>query len=96
MWMQVYVIFPEKGGIHMGDNKKRRPPAFLRPLVHFTCFWRMSCLDCVNRDGPDCDCELLDKDGARIMACWWRWNPLLLRRPGPPSLRWGRPSGIPS
>ena len=72
--MQVYVIFPEKGGIHMGDNKKRRPPAFLRPLVHFTCFWRMSCLDCVNRDGPDCDCELLDKDGARIMACWWRWN----------------------
>ena len=58
----------------MENEKKRRPPAILRPRVHCICFMRMSCMDCVNRDGPDCDCELLDKDGARIMSCWWRWN----------------------
>lgn len=64
----------DRGEIHMGDNKKRRPPKLIRPLVHCICFMRMSCMDCVNRDGPDYDCEWLDKDGARIMACNWRWN----------------------
>ena len=57
----------------MGDNKKR-PPAALRPLVHFICFWRMSCIDCAKRDGTDFDCEWRDLDGARIMACDWLWN----------------------
>lgn len=74
MLMPEYAITPARGEIHMGDNKKRRPPVILRPLVHCVCFFRMSCLDCVNRDGPDYDCEWLDKDGARIMACNWRWN----------------------
>ena len=75
MWTPEYVTFPARGEIHMDDkNKNRVPPAFLRPIAHFICFCRYSCADCANRDGPDCDCELLDKDGARIMACDWRWR----------------------
>lgn len=73
--MPEYVIILAREEIHMDDKNKRRvPPAFLRPLVHFICFWRMSCRDCANRDGPDCDYEWRDRDGARIMACDWRWN----------------------
>lgn len=73
--MPEYVIIPARGEINMDDkNKNRVPPAFLRPMVHFICFWRMSCRDCANRDGPYCDCEWRDRDGARIMACDWRWN----------------------
>lgn len=73
--MPEYVIIPARGEINMDDkNKNRVPPAFLRPLAHFICFCRYSCADCANRDGPDCDCEWRDRDGARIMACDWRWN----------------------
>ena len=73
--MPEFATVPGKGGIHMDDkNKSRVPPAFLRPMVHFICFWRMSCIDCANRDGTVCDCEWRDRDGARIMACDWKWN----------------------
>ena len=59
----------------MKEKRVRRvPPAFLRPLAHFICFCRYSCADCANRDGQDCDCEWLDNDCARIMACDWKWN----------------------
>ena len=75
MWMPEYVIIPARGEIHMDDKNKRRvPPAFLRPMAHFICFCRYSCADCANRDGTVCDCEWRDRDGARIMACNWRWN----------------------
>ena len=73
--MPEYVIILARGGINMDDKNKRRvPPAFLRPMAHFICFCRYSCADCANRDGPDEDCHRRDREGAMVAACWWRWN----------------------